>query len=123
MKWLTRFLRPTVPTPGTRVRLSGGYDMKPQWLGSRESITGTLRAFIPGQNAEPAAVIEFDEPLISALGSGKFAVLELRYVRATWGRKETVHVELCEALPEERRWQERPKGVWVESHATYEVLA
>jgi len=51
--------------------------------------------------------------------TGTFLVLELRYVGQEWEPSGTVHVELCEAEPEDKAWADREVGAWVESHATY----
>ena len=112
----------TQPKPGARVRLSRGYDMDPEWLGGQPFVTGTLRRFIPGQNDQPAAVVELDQTLTSPRGTGMFAVLELRYVGQTWEGSGTVHVELCTDIPPDQRWQDRAKGAWVESHAAYKLF-
>jgi len=49
-------------------------------------------------------------------------VLELRYVGAEWNESEIVHVELCSLMPEAKSWQDRRRGVWVESHANYKII-
>jgi len=107
---------------GTRVKLSGGYDAGSTWLGEKQEVYGTLAKFIPGQNDPPAALIKLDEPLAADGVTGEFIVLELRYVGAEWKPTETVHVELCDFEPEEKRWQDRRQGKWVESHATYKRI-
>lgn len=104
---------------GDRVRLSGGYDMEPAWLSGLPFILGTVTSFIPGQNISPAAVIELDAPIKVGGITGSTLVLELRCKGAAWALTETVHVELCDFSPEPKRWQERRRGKWVESHATY----
>jgi hypothetical protein len=104
---------------GDRVQLSGGYDAGSTWLADKEAIYGRDAKFIPGQNTEPAALIKLDEPLTGDGVTGDFIVLELRYAETKWGPTETVHVELCDFEPEEKRWQDRQQGEWVESHATY----
>jgi hypothetical protein len=120
----------TEPTIGTRVKVSGGYDQVPQWLGQLTAVNGAVAAWIPGQNTQPACVVQLDEPL-TAEGSihterrtvtGPYVVLELRYVGQTWTRSGSVHVELCESMPVHAKWGERERGAWVESHATYEFL-
>lgn len=108
---------------GDRIRVGGGYDAGSTWLPQGASRDGTLVQFIPGQNEAPAAVVQLDLPITAEGVTGDTLVLELRYVGATWGRTETVHVELCDFTPEPKRWQERRQGKWVESHATYERLA
>ena len=96
--------------------------MKPAWLGDVEGYLGEVIAFIPGQNEKPAAVVKV-ESLIEAEGvRGNIVVLELRYVGAEWNESETVHVELCNLTPEAKSWQDRRRGVWVESHANYKII-
>ncbi len=103
---------------GDRVLIGGGYDLEPQWLGGRQDYSGTVKAFIPGQNNMPAVVVALDEVAVFENYSGKYIVLELRYTGAKWAEKETVHVELCDFEPEAKPWQDRKQGKWVESHAT-----
>jgi hypothetical protein len=111
-----------VLTAGDRIELSGGYDFEPAWLGERSSLKGKVESFIPGQNDLPAAVIVLDEPLIVEGTSGRTLVLEQRYVGATWALTGVVHVELCDFIPEPKRWQDRRQGKWVESHAQYKKM-
>lgn len=93
--------------------------MTPAWLAGGQGYFGTLERFIPGQNDNPAALVRFDESVAAGGVVGTYAVLELRYEGSTWGAAEqTVHVELCDFVPEARRWQDRRQGKWVESHAT-----
>jgi hypothetical protein len=107
---------------GDRLRLYGGYDMEPRWLNGKETLTGKCVAFIKGQNKQPAAVVELDEPISFDDITGKTVVLELRYVGASWTKSEVVHVELCDFIPEDKAWKDRAQGVWVESHASYAIL-
>ena len=104
---------------GDRIRLSGGYDFEPKWLQGKSELFGMAVKFIPGQNENPAAVIELDEPISVDGIEGRTVVLELRFLGATWGTTETVHIELCDFVPEDKAWQQRRQGKWVESHATY----
>jgi hypothetical protein len=106
---------------GQRIYISGGYDMKPEWLGENDGYYGEVIAFIPGQNKTLAAVIKVDSPIKVKGVSGDIVVLELRYAGAEWKQSEIVHVELCDFIPEAKRWQDRKQGLWVESHARYEV--
>jgi hypothetical protein len=101
--------------------------MEPAWLGGRDAVDGVVAKWIAGQNAEPACVVELDEPL-TATGSvkgqtqtitGRVLVLEQRYVGATWADRGTVHVELCDFDPDDTSWATRRAGAWVESHASY----
>src|SRR5215468_947250 len=107
---------------GDRVRLSGGYDMEPNWLQGKRNYLGTVSAFIPSQSDAPAAVIELDQ-VISVDGvSGRILVLQLRFVGAQWNDKNVVHVELCDFYPEAKPWQVRRRGKWVESHASCDMV-
>ena len=107
---------------GHRVYLSGGYDRTPTWLGDGEGYFGEVIAFIPGQNEKPAAVVKVDSSIEAEGVRGNIVVLELRYVGAEWNEGEAVHVELCTQMPEAESWQDRRRGVWVESHANYKII-
>jgi hypothetical protein len=105
---------------GNRIQLSGGYDMDPPWRCGKDHYMGTVVSFIPGQNTEPAAVVELDTPITVEGITGKIVVLELRYVGAKWSGHGTVHIELCDFVPEPKSWSQRRQGKWVESHASYQ---
>jgi hypothetical protein len=105
---------------GDRIRLSGGYDMEPAWLQSRQQYMATVTRFIPEQNDAPALVAHLDTPVSIGEVAGQVVVLELRYKGATWGDASTVHVELCDFEPEPKTWKDRRQGKWIESHATCE---
>ena len=118
---------------GDRVIVGGGYDMEPAWLASSESgYGGEVIEFIPGQNEQPAAVVALDEEVVLPNGAGavrdqmvrgQYLVLELGQVGATSSTpRPRVHVELCAEAPPHVRWQDRPRGAWVESHASYHVV-
>lgn len=108
---------------GDRVQLSGGYSFEPAWLAGRESVEGTVAAFIPGQNGTPDVVVELYEPITYQDVTGDIFVLQLRYVGAVWSASEVVHVELCDFRPEPIPWQDRRRGKWAESHTTYKQLS
>lgn len=110
-------------TIGDRLQLGGGYERDPGWLSGKASVLGTLIEFIPGQNGSPAAVIQLDEPISGGSRSGSTVVLQLRYAGAKWEPTETVHVELCDFIPEPKVWNDRRQGEWVESHATYRLVS
>ena len=110
--------------------MSGGYELEPEWLGGMQQVTGRIAKWMPGQNGKQACVVRLDEPL-TATGdvrgrreqrTGTFLVLELRYVGQDWDPSGTVHVELCEAEPEDKAWPDREVSAWVESHATYSFV-
>lgn len=107
---------------GDRIRVGGGYDMEPPWPCGMDACCGTVKAFIPGQNDTPAAVVVLDDVVVSEGIRGRYLVLELRYAGAEWKETETVHVELCDFEPEAKAWRYRRRGKWVESHATYRKL-
>ena len=107
---------------GSRVRLSGGYDVEPAWLGGAQARIGTVMKRIPGQNETPAWVIELDKPISLDEMVGVYVVLELRYRDANWAERSVVHIELCDFEHVAARWSDRKKGHWVESHATCELV-
>jgi hypothetical protein len=110
-------------SPGDRIRLFGGYEMEPRWLGGRDQVLGVVERFIPGQNEPPAAVVRLDETLAVGEARGDVVVLELAWEGTDWAtRRPRLHVELCDFDPEPRRWQGRRQGAWVESHATYDIV-
>ena len=117
---------------GDRVTVYGGYDMDPDWLAaSAYGYAGHVIEFIPGQNDRLAAVVELDAELVLSDGAGavrgqevrgSFLVLELGHTGTTWATPTPrIHVELCENAPPSVRWQDRTRGAWVESHATYRI--
>jgi hypothetical protein len=120
---------------GDRVWVGGGYDSDAAWMtaaGDDLGYRGSVLEFIPGQNVQPAPVIELDDEIILPEGAGAaqgkeirgtFLVLELATRGSDWAtRRPRIHVELCDFQPESRPWEERRKGVWVESHATYDYI-
>ena len=107
---------------GDRVRLSGGYSFEPAWLAGKEFVNGTVVTFLPGQNDKAAALVKVTEPISYEGVTGDNLVLELRYVDAVWSDTGVVHIELCDFAPEAAPWQDRSKGKWAESHATYKKL-
>lgn len=104
---------------GDRIRLSSGYDIEPKFLQGKAELFGTVSRFIPGQNENPAAVVELDSPISADGVTGNTLVLELRYKGASWVESNTVHIELCDFDPEPKAWQQRRHGKWIESHAVY----
>jgi hypothetical protein len=96
--------------------------MDPKWLGGKDGCFGQVISFIPGQNESTAAVVKLEDTLTVDDVTGNIVVLELRYVGAKWKSQETVHIELCDFMPEAKRWQERRQGKWIESHASYNKL-
>lgn len=117
------------PGEGTRVRVFGGYDFEPAWLGDRSDVSGRFLKWIPGQNTPDACVVVLDDELTAEglVGgtrrtvSGRYLVLEPRKIAENWASTGTVHVELLGEEPPSVGWGMREMGAWVESHATYEV--
>jgi hypothetical protein len=116
---------------GDRIQICGGYDYEPAWLVGQPVgyVTGTVAAFIPGQNDQPAAVVTLDEELVlpggageatGRIGRGRFVVLELGHGGTDWSTPEPrVHIELCAEMPANKHWDDRLQGFWVEPHATW----
>jgi hypothetical protein len=107
---------------GQRLKLWGGYDPEPKWLAGKESHTGTVERFIPGQNREKAMVVRLESPITVDGVTGSIVILELRYVGAKWVGEGVAHIELCDFEPEDKTWKDRKRGIWVESHASFKPL-
>src|SRR6266571_1607004 len=99
--------------------------MDPARLAARgNGYVGEVVEFIPGQGKPPAAVVALDDELVLPHGAGevqgkpvrgRFLVLELGHVGTDWSpHRPRIHVELCEERPLAVRWQDRPRGAWVE---------
>jgi len=106
---------------GDSVKLYGGYDYEPKWLQNGDHQIGEVIKFIPGQNSEPAAVIKLGAPITVDSVTGDILVLELRHQGAKWGKEGIVHIELCDFMPDDVRWQDRKQGLWAEAAASYAV--
>jgi hypothetical protein len=116
--WSKKHVPEPAMQPGQSVHIGGGYDMDAKWLGGSEGYNGVVDRFIPGQDEAPAMVVKLADPISVNGVTGHILVLELRYAGAQWEDMATVHVELCPFDPEDKRWQDRRQGKWVESHAT-----
>ena len=94
---------------GNRIRLRGGYDYDPEFLNNppNKERVGKVIKFIPGQNEEQAAVVKLDFPITCRGLTGNYLVLELRYVGQTWVTDGPVHLELCDFVPEDKKWNDR----------------
>jgi hypothetical protein len=110
------------PETGRRIRLSGGYDMDPMWLADRDHYDGTVEGFIAGMGEIPELVVRLDEALSVAGMTGNIVVLDLRFAGHEWTRSETVGIELCDFVPEDKPPRARRRGKTVETYATYELL-
>jgi len=106
---------------GDTVKLFGGYDYEPDWLDGEDHQLAKVIKFIPGQSSEQAAVVKLSQPITVDSVIGEILVLELRHKGAKWFKNGTVHIELCDFLPDDTRWQDRKQGLWVEAAASYAV--
>ena len=111
------------PNPGEKIHLAGGYFHEPDYLReSPEGYTATVVKYIPGQNNTDALVAKLDQPLSGNGSIGSYVTLKNRYTNAKWCGEGIVQVELCNFEPEDTAWEQRRKGVWIESAATYKVV-
>ena len=109
---------------GHRIKFRGGYDYDPEFLKQppNKDRVGEVIKFIPGQNKEEAAVVKLDFPITCKGFTGNYLVLELRYEGQTWASDGPVHLELCDFFPDDKKWNVRKQGKWVESHASFDIL-
>jgi hypothetical protein len=118
--------------PGVRLALFGGYDYyasegRPWWLNGRECYRATFLRFASrGDDAIPAALVEFDEVIDVAPHKGRYGVLLASYSSnsVAWSQTEdNVVVYAAEALPEDAsafRFDRRTPDP-IETHATYRI--
>ena len=118
---LRRALSPRLRV-GDRVRLSGGYEHEPKWLGARNAIDGEVLRFVARGGSKESAIVKLSTTLSADGISYDHVALDLRFKGAHWGKREVVHVEVLDQLPDLNQ-QSNVRGKWVESHASYEVLA
>jgi hypothetical protein len=109
---------------GDKVELSGGYDYNPIYLKSPPASkrSGTVIQFIKGQNEAPAAIVKLDQKISGENIAADIVVLELRHTGQTWQEPTPVHIELCDFMPEDKAWEDRKKGEWVEAAATVKLV-
>jgi len=110
---------------GDRIQLSGGYDMEPLYLKNPPSVdrTGQVIQFIKGQNKTPAAVVKLDNLISGEKITGDIIILEPRYVGQNWQDDGlgSVHIELCDFLPDDEEWKNRKQGEWIETAASWKI--
>lgn len=109
---------------GDRIELSGGYDYDPIYLKNPPATKriGTVIQFIKGQDEELAAVVKLDQKISGKKITGDIVVLELRHVGQTWQEPTPVHIELCDFMPEDKTWEDRKQGEWVEEAASIKLV-
>ncbi len=106
---------------GDRVRMGGGYDIPPEWLGGRPYVEGTVVKFMenPWKSAQNerdlVAIVKLDEKITFRHLSGDFLALSLRFKGASWKGGDVVHIELFDGMPNRVGTQEH----WIESHASF----
>jgi hypothetical protein len=114
---------------GDQIRLSGGNDMNPQWLQGRKEHYARVIAFLPTNSKKRSsperfsALIEFDEFIEFEGMTGKFGVLDFRYVEQVWENTGPVHVFLLKEKINSIDERTRESSRWMESHATYDVVS
>lgn len=110
---------------GSRIKLfKKNQGKSARWLKDENHISGTVLCFIPGQHDEkPSAVVKLDQAVKCEQIKGNILVLELRYSDGKWSSRSEVHMELCDFIPEPRKWEERRQGITIERNAVYEVMS
>jgi hypothetical protein len=106
---------------GNTIKLSGGYDYKIRYLEKSKASfrLGTVIGFIEGQNDKPALVARLNEIISGEKITGDIVVLELRHTGVSWTESNlSVHIELCDFIPENKPWKDRRQGEWIEAAAT-----
>ena len=119
--------------PGMRLELFGGYDYyasqgKPWWLNGHECYRATFLGFAScGEDAIPAAVVEFDEAIALPGHAGRYGILRASpssRAIAWGGTEEVVAVHVRQARPADNLAAERSAldlALAAETHATCRV--
>ena len=110
---------------GNRIIIYGGYYNEPRWLikvKRDNGVTGEVIKFVPGLNNNTEVVIKLDKEIFVDDCCGNYLVLALRHLFSKWEDKETVSVELCNFLIEDKPYELRQHGEGVETAAIYEKL-
>ena len=111
------------------MRLFGGYESTPAWLGRRDEYYAVVLDFfdneIEGRTGDErlSASIEFDEELESDGVRGRFGYLTGRWSGQTWEAEGVAHLNLCDRDVRSASDVESARTAWLESHASYEVDA
>jgi hypothetical protein len=104
---------------GDRIRLFGGYDMKPTWLKGGDGYNARVLSFfdneIGGRDGDSAlsALIEFEEEIESEGFLGKFGFITGRWEGQTWETEGAVHVNICKRKIQTAAEIETLNSCWV----------
>jgi hypothetical protein len=106
------------------IKLHDGYDFNPVFLQNppNKDRIGKVIKSIPVKNQESAFIVKLDFPITAKNTTGDILVMKLRYQGQTWKTNGPVHLELCDFVPEDKQWKDRKHGVWIESHASFDII-
>jgi hypothetical protein len=109
---------------GNRIELSGGYDYEILYLKNPPANArfGTVIKFMRNSRKyeDYSAVIKLDGPITANSITSDIVVLSTRYERQEWIYAGTVHIVLCEKMPE--NIQVDKFGEWIEAAASYIII-
>ncbi len=114
---------------GDRIRLFGGYDYEPEWLHDRPEHFAKVLSFfdngIEGRDSHSrlSASIEFEQPIEYKGLTGRFGFMMGRWEGQTWDPTGVVHLHLSAQVVGSASDVAAVEYVWLESHASYEVVA
>jgi len=115
---------------GDKVFVTGGYDFA-EWLMGGEGYTGEAVGFLSEGNVQKKGlVLDLGNEVTIGKVTGRYLILSLRYVGATWEDEGIVHVVIAASIPDDTGWtwdfQTEPdpeQGFeWVEAAASYKVI-
>ena len=113
---------------GDRIKLSGGYDMKPPWLkggtGYFASVTGLFDNGIEKRKGDErlSASIEFEDEMEHKGLKGKYGFILGRWEGQEWETSGTVHCYITTIPVTKAGDITQDNSVWAESHAHYERI-
>jgi hypothetical protein len=103
--------------------------MAPPWLEERPEHFARVLGFfdneIEGRSGDSriSAAIAFEEPITFEGLTGSFGHILGRWEGQTWDGTGVVHVHLCERPVHSAQDVAEVRSAWLESHASYEVVA
>jgi hypothetical protein len=83
-----------IPTPGSRVRLTGGYDDPPEYLAGRQDLYATIEGAIAG-----TPILRLDDPVMRNGRPHAFALVRRRLAEAHWVSGTVVEIAVYERPP------------------------
>ena len=85
---------------GTKLKLMGGYEPHPIWLGGENAYVGQIESVYPTKAGSPPLIaVRLKHPITWGNLRGDILFLKLRYANAEWEEAGVVQAYLFDSLP------------------------